>query len=63
MLPYRYKYTFIGDTMHNNEPMSYEEYLEWDREYRDYEYYISLRDKYKNKVDTSDDDVKWEPGF
>jgi hypothetical protein len=63
MLPYRYKYTSIGDTMKNNEPISYEEYLEMDREYSDYEYYISLRDKYRNKVDTSDDDVKWEPGF
>jgi hypothetical protein len=49
--------------MKNNEPISYEEYLEMDREYRDYEYYISLRDKYRNKVDTSDDDVKWDPGF
>ena len=63
MLSYRYKYTSIGDTMKNNEPISYEEYLEMDREYRDYEYYISLRDKYRNKIDTSDDEVKWEPGF
>lgn len=49
--------------MKNNEPMSYEEYIEWDREYTDYEYYISLRDKYWNRVDTSNDDVRWEPGF
>jgi len=60
----RYKYESWRDLMKNNEPYTYEEYLEWDREYREYiENKYSYTYKKKNNSNINDKDVKWEPGF
>ena len=46
--------------MGNNNPMSYNEYLEWDREYRMYEDRIEyILNKYTTSVDR--DDIEYPP--
>lgn len=70
MLPYKYNNYKKGyiDTIMNNIPDSYEDYLLNDREYRYIEDIMYLKDKYYNRIDSIDrDDMDyppmWDPGL
>jgi|688.fasta_scaffold1777029_2 hypothetical protein len=47
----------------NNDTWSYEDYLEWDRDYKEYVEDILDKYTYNTKENSNIDDVKWEPGF
>lgn len=50
--------------MRNNEPYTYEEYLEYMREYDEYLEYLEDKYTYNNRKNSNvSEDVKWETGF
>ena len=56
----QYSYNKLRKGLMNNTPMTYEDYLEWDREYRMYEDRIDyIMNKYMNSIDR--DDMQYPP--
>jgi hypothetical protein len=51
----------------NNGDMTYDDYLDWDREYRLYEWYMYIKEKYVDSIDRDDMDYPpaeyWDSGL
>jgi hypothetical protein len=51
----------------NNSDMTYDDYLDWDREYRLYEWYMYIKEKYIDSIDRDDMDYPpveyWDSGL
>jgi len=65
MIYYRYKLLRKVSTM-NNTPMTYDDYIIWDIEYRMYEDLMELTTKYIDSIDRDDMDyppMDWESGI
>lgn len=65
MLYYRY-YKLRRDNTVNNTPMTYDDYIIWDNEYRIYEDLMDLRTMYIDSIDRDDMDyppTDWESGI
>jgi hypothetical protein len=65
MINYRYYKLRKVNTV-NNTPMTYEDYIVWDSEYRMYEDLIELRRMYIDSIDRDDMDyppMDWDSGI